>query len=296
MFRPGIRHCNGVMNTNSTITRVLVTGGTGMTGRRITRLLAERGVEHRVGSREGHPATGTPRFDWHDTDTWEGVLEGVDSVYLCYHPDLALPGAADAVSSFAARAADKGVRRMVLLSGRGEPEAQNAEQEVRKVFGDLTVLRCSFFAQNFSESFFVPAVVSGTIALPVADVPEPFLDLDDLAEAAVRSLTEAGHTGELYELTGPKALTFAEAGGILSEAAGHPISYLRVSPEEFVSAAAAEGLPEEVGHGLVALFSEILDGRNVNPTNGVERVLGRPATGFKEFTAKAAETGVWANS
>lgn len=281
------------MDTNSTTTRVLVTGGTGMTGRRITRLLTERGVDHRVGSRSGHPETGTPRFDWNATDTWDAVLEGVDAVYLCYHPDLAFPGAADTVSAFAARAASKGVRRMALLSGRGEPEAQRAEQEVRKAFPDLTVLRCAFFAQNFSESFFVPAVLSGTLALPVADVPEPFVDLDDVAEIAVRALTGEGHAGELYELTGPRALTFTEAGKVLTSATGRPVEYLEVTPDEFVAGAAADGLPEEVAHGLAALFSEILDGRSVKTADGVERALGRPATGFEEYTAKAAASGVW---
>ena len=256
MFRPAIRRCTGVMDTNSTTTRVLVTGGTGMTGRRITRLLEERGVDHRVGSRTGHPETGTPRFDWGAPETWDAVLEGVDSVYLCYHPDLAFPGAADTVSAFAARASAAGVRRMALLSGRGEPEAQRAEQEVRAAFPGLTVLRCSFFAQNFSESFFVPAVLSGTLALPVADVAEPFVDLDDVAEVAVRALTEEGHAGELYEMTGPKALTFTEATGVLGAAAGHPVGFRSVTTEEFVAGGVAEGLPEGLAHGLAALFSE----------------------------------------
>ena len=281
------------MNTQANTQRVLVTGGTGMTGRRITRLLAERGVDHRVGSRAGHPETGTPRFDWHAPDTWDAVLEGADSVYLCYHPDLAFPGAADTVTAFAARAAASGVRRMALLSGRGESEAQRAEREVRSVFPDLTVLRCSFFAQNFSEGFFLSSVRSGVLALPVADMPEPFVDLDDVAEIAARALTEDGHAGELYELTGPRALSFAEAGKVLGEAAGYPVTQLEVAPDEFVAAAEAEGAPEELARGLVGLVEEILDGRNVKPVDGVERALGRPATAFEEYTVRAARTGVW---
>ncbi len=281
------------MHTNSTTTRVLVTGGTGMTGRRVTRLLAERGVDHRVGSRAGHPGTGTPRFDWNTPGTWDGVLEGVDAVYLCYHPDLAFPGAAETVAAFAARAASKGVRRMALLSGRGEQEAQRAEEEVRAVFPRLTVLRCSFFAQNFSEGLFVSAALSGTLALPVGDVPEPFVDLGDVAEVAVGALTEEGHAGELYELTGPGSVTFTEAGKALASATGRPVEYLEVTRDEFVAGAAAEGLPEEVANGLAALFAEILDGRGVETADGVERALGRPATGFAEYVAKAAEAGAW---
>ncbi|MGW8437246.1 NAD-dependent epimerase/dehydratase family protein [Nocardiopsis sp. NPDC055879] len=277
------------MDTNNSPQRVLVTGGTGMTGRRVTRLLTERGVDHRVASRSGHQESGTPPFDWGSPDTWDAVLDGSDAVYLCYHPDLALPGAAETVTAFATRATEHGVRRMALLSGRGEPEAQHAEEQVRAVFPGLTVLRCSFFAQNFSEHFFVPAVLSGTLALPVADVPEPFVDLDDVAEVAALTLTEDGHAGEVYEMTGPRALTFTEVGKVLGAAAGHPVEYRRVSVEEFVAASAAQGIPKEVAHGLAALFGEVLDGRNTATTGGVERALGRPARSFEEYVADAAK-------
>ena len=279
------------MDTDGNTHRVLVTGGTGMTGRRITRLLAQRGVDHRIGSRSGHSESHTPRFDWHSPGTWDGVLEGVDAVYLCYHPDLAFPGAAETVAAFAGRAAEHGVRRMALLSGRGEVRAEHAEREVRAVFPKPTVLRCAFFAQNFSEGFFVPAVRSGTLALPVADVPEPFVDLDDVAEAAVRALTEEGHAGELYEMTGPRAVSFAEAGRALEKAVGHPVEYRRVNPEEFVAGLVSQGAPEELGRGLVALFEEVLDGRNVEPADGVRRALGRPARGFEEYVAKLSAAG-----
>ncbi|WP_431869725.1 NmrA family transcriptional regulator [Nocardiopsis eucommiae] len=281
------------MNTNRSTQRVLVTGGTGMTGRRVRALLAARGVDHRVGSRAGHAETGTPPFDWNAPETWDGALEGADAVYLCFHPDLAVPGAAETVSAFAARAVARGVRRMTLLSGRGEPEARRAEEEVRRVLPGLTVLRCAFFAQNFSESYLVPAVLAGTITMPVADVPEPFVDLDDVAEAAVRSLTEDGHAGELYEMTGPRALTFTEVGAVLGAATGRPVEHRAVAPEEFVAGATADGLPEEVADALVALFSEVLDGRNAAPSDGVRRALGRPAGGFEEYVAGAARAGAW---
>lgn len=273
------------MNTNDI---VLVTGGTGMTGRRVTDRLRHGGTAVRVGSRSGDPA-----FDWHAPATWDAVLDGVASVYLCFHPDLAFPGADAAVSAFAARAAERGVRRAVLLSGRGEEGARRAEEAVRRVFPGTTVLRCSVFAQDFSESFLLGPVMGGTVALPVPDVPEPFVDLDDVAEIAVRALTSDAHAGELYELTGPRAVTFGEAARIVGEASGRPVSYRAVSPEEFVAGAVAAGLPEEVAHGLAALFAEILDGRNTAPADGVELALGRPATDFGEFARRAARAGAW---
>ncbi|MFL1432568.1 MULTISPECIES: NmrA family transcriptional regulator [unclassified Nocardiopsis] len=274
------------MNENAHTEHILLTGGTGMTGRRITARLAEAGVRTRVGSRSGDP-----RFDWHDRSTWDAVLDGVTGVYLCYHPDLAFPGAAETVAAFAERAARAGVRRMALLSGRGEERAQLAEQLVREVFPGLAVLRCAMFAQDFSESFLLGPVLAGTVALPMPDVPEPFVDLDDVAEVAVRTLTEDGHAGALYELTGPKALTFAEATAAVSEVAGREVTYQVVSAEEFVDLVVGAGESAELGHGLVALLAEILDGRNVHPADGVERALGRPATPFADYVRKTA--GTW---
>src|SRR5215204_2420082 len=102
---------------------VLVLGGTGKTGRRVAERLAARGVPTRIGSRSGEPP-----FDWGDEATWEPVLRSVGSVYLTYYPDLAIPGAVAAVRSFAEVAVHSGVPRLALLSGRGEPEAERAEQ------------------------------------------------------------------------------------------------------------------------------------------------------------------------
>ena len=284
MVRPKKLRCTEDM----THERILVTGGTGMTGRSVSHLLAERGADVRVGSRSG-----TPPFEWHDSDTWDAVLDGVDGVYLCFHPDLAFPGAAEAVAAFAARAVERGATRMVLLSGRGEDGAQRAEEAVRAVFADLTVLRCAMFAQNFSEHILVDAVRAGTVTLPVPDVPEPFVDLADVAEAAARALTEDGHAGRLYEMTGPRSLTFTEAGALLGAAVGHPVVYLPVTPEEFVNKSVWAGVPAEVAQGLTELFTEILDGRNAKPADGVERALGRPAGDFGDYVARAAEDGAW---
>lgn len=263
---------------------ILVTGGTGMTGRRVSALLADAGARVRVGSRSGEP-----RFDWHEPATWDAVLDGVTGVYLCYHPDLAFPGAAEAVSAFAARAAEAGVRRMVLLSGRGEKGAENTEAMVREAFAGTTVLRCSVFAQDFSESFFLPPLLSGVLPLPVPDVAEPFVDLDDVARVALRALTEDGHGGVTYELTGPLSLTFAEAVAVVGGVSGRRVRFAEVTPEEFVAAMVAAGAPEDLAHGLIGLLEEILDGRNVEPADGVERALGRPATPFADYARKAAD-------
>ncbi|WP_043625166.1 NmrA family NAD(P)-binding protein [Nonomuraea candida] len=265
---------------------ILILGGTGKTGRRIADRLTTLGLPVRVGSRSASPA-----FDWKDRATWEAALDGVTAAYVSYYPDLAFPGAYDDVKAFTELAVRKGVRRLVLLSGRGEPEAEAGERTVQESGAEWTVVRCAFFMQNFSEDFLLGPVVEGVIALPVADMPEPFVDVEDIAEIAVAALTEEGHTGKVYELTGPRLLTFADVAAELSEATGRPISFVRVTPEEYVAGAVAAGVTEEEAHGLVALFGEVLDGRNARLADGVRQALGRPARDFAGFAR--ANAHVW---
>lgn len=269
----------------------LVLGGTGKTGSRVAGRLEARGLQVRIGSRSGEPP-----FDWEDHTTWEPALGDVGAVYVAYQPDLAAPGAADAVRAFANLAVDSGVRRLVLLSGRGEPEARRGEEAVRESGAEWTVLRSSFFGQNFSESFFLGPVLGGELALPAGGVAEPFVDAEDVADAAVAALIEEGHAGELYELTGPRLLTFEEAVGEISRAAGREVRYVPVSAEEFASALRHEGVPPEVVELLVYLFAEVLDGRNACLTDGVRRALGREPRDFADYAREAAATGVWDGS
>ena len=268
---------------------ILVLGGTGKTGSRVVERLRERGLGVRVGSRTGEPA-----FDWKDGDTWTPALRGVGSVYVTYYPDLAVPGATETVRSFVDLAVESGVRRLVLLSGRGEEEAQRAEQVVRDSGVEWTILRASWFNQNFSESFFLGSVLGGELALPAGDVAEPFVDAGDIADVAVAALTGEGHAGELYELTGPRLLTFAEAAGEISRAAGREVRYVPVSTEQFASALSQEGVPPEVTGLLTYLFTEVLDGRNAHPTDGIRRALRREPKDFADYARDAAT--VWNGS
>ncbi|MCZ6664650.1 MAG: NAD(P)H-binding protein, partial [Gammaproteobacteria bacterium] len=171
---------------------ILVIGATGKTGRRITQRLAEKGHDVRSGSRQSDPP-----FDWGDESTWDAVLDGVTAVYISYAPDLAIAGATEAIRAFVERAVRHGVRRLVLLSGRGEEEAQRCEHIVQRADIEWTVVRASWFCQNFSEGAFLDMVLAGEIALPAGDVPEPFVDVDDIADVAVAALTEDGHAGQI---------------------------------------------------------------------------------------------------
>ncbi|MGW4500310.1 NAD(P)H-binding protein [Micromonospora sp. NPDC004336] len=272
---------------------VLVLGATGRTGRRVADRLAARGVPVRLGSRSASPA-----FDWADRSTWPDALAGVDAVYLSYQPDLAVPGAVEDVESFTRLAVASGARRVVLLSGRGEPEAEQAEKAVAQVVdgagGRWTVVRASWFQQNFSEGPFVDGIRDGALHLPVGGVREPFVDADDIADVAVAALLADGHAGEVYEVTGPRLLTFAEAVGEIAAAAGRRVSFVPVSVEEYVDALHRAGVPADVVSLLTYLFTQVLDGRNESVADGVARALGRAPGDFADYARSTAATGVWA--
>jgi uncharacterized protein YbjT (DUF2867 family) len=273
---------------NSEQLPILVLGATGKTGRRVLERLEARGLPTRAGSRQADPP-----FDWEDKATWAPALEGVGSVYISYYPDLAIPGAVETVGAFAELAVKSGVPRLVLLAGRGEEEAELAEQAVRDSGAELTIVRATWFAQNFSEDYMVEGVLAGELALPAGDTPEPFVDADDIADVAVAALTDDRHVGELYELTGPRLLTFAEALAEIGEATGREVRYVPVSQEEFAAAAEEQGVPPDFIWLLGYLFGEVLDGRNAHVTDGVQRALGRPPKDFRDFARDAAASGVW---
>jgi len=279
-------------NTREKMTLVL--GGTGKTGRRVAERLAERGLLVRIGSRSAELP-----FDWDKPDTWATALDGVSASYVSYYPDLAIPGAPEAVRAFAERAARNGVRRLVLLSGRGEEEAQSAEQALREVGDEAgvewTIVRCAWFMQNFDENFLLEPILAGEVALPSGNVPEPFVDAGDIADVAVAALTEDGHAGEIYELTGPRLLTMEEAVGEISKATRQEIRFVPVTLDEFVGAAYSDVPPEFLSF-LTYLFGEVLDGRNAHLTDGVQRALGREPKDFSDYARDIAATGVWSKA
>ena len=273
------------MNRNG---MTLVVGGNGKTGRRVVERLQGLGLPMRVGSRSGRPP-----FNWEDQKTWSCALEGVARTYVTYYPDLCVPGAVETVRSFFAHAVDAGVKRLVFLSGRGEIKAEQAEQALQASGADWTILRCSFFSQNFSENFFLDPILSGEVALPVAPVGEPFVDAEDIADVAVSALTQPGHSGQLYELTGPRALTFADAIAEIARVTGREIRYISISSDEYRAALLQAQVPQEVIGLVLYLFGTVLDGRNTPVTDGIRRALGREPRDFSEYARRAAASGVW---
>ncbi|MGH6776166.1 NAD(P)H-binding protein [Brucella tritici] len=268
--------------------RYLVIGATGKTGRRVAEKLRQKGLSVRAVSR----STEIP-FDWNSQSTWAAALDGIDSAYVTYQPDIALPGAVDVIRAFLAAAKTAGVKHVVLLSGRGEEEAEAAERVLQASGLDWTVLRASWFMQNFSENYMRDELLSGSLTLPVGPTKEPFIDADDIADVAVAALTEAGHRNQLYELTGPELFSFNEAVSEIAGATGRALSFHPVSFADYEAALREQALPEDVITLLRYLFTELFDGRNANVAHGVEEALGRKPRRFAGFARKAAVEGIW---
>ncbi|WP_447791043.1 NAD(P)H-binding protein [Pseudomonas farris] len=267
---------------------ILILGATGKTGRRITQRLKAAGSPVREGSRVANPP-----FDWEDQATWDAALDGIHAVYIAYQPDLAVPGALETVQAFTDMAVKSGVSKLVLLSGRGEVEAEQAERVIQNSGVDWTILRASWFSQNFSEAHFLEPIFQGELALPVGNIAEPFVDVEDIAEIAVEALTKPGHSGQLYELTGPRALTFAEAVNEIARETQRDIQFIAVPPQAYREALEQAQLPAQLIDLVLYLFTTVLDGRNTPIADGVQRALGRPARDFTDYVRRTAATGVW---
>jgi uncharacterized protein YbjT (DUF2867 family) len=155
------------------------------------------------------------------------------------------------------------------------------------------VVRASWFNQNFSEGEFLDMVLASAITLPAGEVPEPFVDADDIADVTVAALTEDGHAGQIYEVTGPRMLTFTEAVAEIARASGREIQYIQIPHEAFAAGIAESGAPDDIAWLLDYLFSTVLDGRNAYVCDGVQRALGRQPTDFAEYARQVADSGVW---
>lgn len=270
-------------------TNILVIGGTGKTGSRVVKQLQNRGIEPRIGSRSAKPS-----FDWDNKDTWIEALEGIKKMYVTYYPDLAVPGAKEAVESLTHLAKELGVEKIVLLSGKGETEAEACETIVMESGLDFTIVRASWFNQNWSESFFLDPIRSGEVALPMSDVLIPFVDADDIAEVAATVLLDDAYNGETIEVTGPELITFKDIIEIISKTSNRTLNFHDITLEQYVEGMKQMQIPDDVVWLIEYLFSHVLTNpKNQQITDGVEKVLGRKAKSFLQYAEETAKTGIW---
>ena len=267
---------------------ILIIGKNGKTGSRVDLRLRSLGYETRAVSRSTSPV-----FDWENSATWQTAIKGARVAYVTYHPDLALPQAEDRIKEFVKLARENGLEHIVLLSGRGEDNTLRAENALKESGITWNIVRCSWFNQNFSESFMLQGILAGELVLPEADTLEPFIDADDIADVVVATLTEPGHKNRLYELTGPQALNFAQCVNEISEALSRPIKYTTVPVEDYIHALREQGESKDIQSLIHLLFTVVFDGRNSNVMPGVEEALNRQPTDFKSYIQKTIESGVW---
>jgi uncharacterized protein YbjT (DUF2867 family) len=268
---------------------ILVLGGTGKTGRKVVERLKQRNQNVRIGSRNESPS-----FEWEDPTSCPKVLEGMDKFYIVYYPDLAVPGALEAIKSFTEAAIRAGVTKAVLLSGKGEKEAEKYEHVVATSNLDYTLVTASWFNQNFSESFFLDPILAGYIALPMPYAQIPFVDTGDIAEVVVEALINDAHNGKTYEITGPRAMTFQEAVTEIANVTRRELKYQVISQNEYNALMKAAGVPSDYIWLFDYLFREVLGNpSNQAVTSDVEQVLGRKATDFRDFVTNTAKSGVW---
>lgn len=270
-------------------TNILVIGGTGKTGRRVVEQLQKKGIEPRVGSRSA-----TPSFDWDNKDTWVEALNGIEKMYVTYYPDLAVPGAKEAIQSLTYLAKELGVKKMVLLSGKGETEAEACEKIVMDSGMDYTIVRASWFNQNWSESFFLEPILSGEVALPMSDVLIPFVDANDIAEVAATVLLDDSYNGEIIEVTGPELITFKDIVDIISKTSNRSLNFYSITLEQYIDGMKQMQIPNDVVWLIEYLFSHVLTNpKNQLVVNDIERVLDRKAKTFLEYAQETAKTGIW---
>ena len=268
--------------------KILVIGGTGKTGRKVAERLTKLGKTVRIGSRSEEPS-----FDWENSKTWAGALDGMDMAYITFQPDLAVPGARKSIAEFTLMAVKSGIQKMVLLSGKGEKEAELCEKVVMNSGADWTIVRASWFNQNFSESFFLDPILAGHVALPRAEALVPYIDTDDIADVVVETLLDDKHNGQVYELTGPRQWTFKQVTEEISKVTGKNIKFDSITMDEYTKMLKEYNVPEDYIWLINYLFTEVLVEKNSLVTNDVEKILGRKAKDFSEYATETAATGIW---
>lgn len=268
---------------------ILVIGASGKTGRRVAERLNNLNQNVRAGTRGNNPS-----FNWDDPSTYANALKGMDRAYIVYYPDLAVPGAKEAITAFSEAALREGLEKVVLLSGKGETEAEACEEIIANSGLNYTLVRASWFNQNFSESFLLEPILAGHAALPMPEAEIPFVDADDIADVVTKVLLDDSYNGQTITVTGPRKLTFKELINEIANGTNRAINYQPVSIEEYSKMMKEAGLPDSYVWLFSYLFKEVLGNPdNQEVSQDVERVLGRKATDFREFVEKTAETGIW---
>lgn len=274
---------------------VFVSGATGQVGSEVVKALVARGADVRAGSRQGTQVPGARPavYDFEQPDTYESALNSVSRAFLLV-PAQSIARANELAPAFVEAAGAAGVQRLVCMTGMlsDAPDAplKGTERAVMDSGIAYTLLRPNWFNQNFAPGYYLPMIREmGGVFLPAADGRVSFVDTRDIGAVAAAALTENGHAGVEYTLTGPEALDHTEACAILSDASGREIRYTPISEDDYRGALAGEGMPDEAIQGMLDLYRLIRDGLCTEVSGDISSVLGRPPISFADYARDYAE-------
>ena len=278
--------------------RILVTGATGKVGSALLDNLGNADVELRALIRNGSKARSlglrnieVVSGDFLESQTLRPALEGVDAIFLLtpIHPHQ-VQQAANVIDVASESGNDPHVVRLSVHQASHEAPTrisrQHAEIEERLISSGLpyTLLRPQSFMQNTLLS--APTVAcQGRIFQPMKDGRLGMIDARDIGEVAAKVLTEDGHEGKTYTLTGPAAISFYDVAEALSEVLDKEVAYVPIPPEKAKEAMLDRGIPEWMADALNEYARAHSEGYSNWTTEDVERLLGRPATSYKEFAS-----------
>ena len=280
---------------------VLVTGATGTVGSAVVRALTAKGVAVRAGIHTAdkadlvaHPLVEVVTFDPDTPESLRPAMHGIERMFLL---TVATENMPDLNARVVDAARDEGVRHIVKLSGLGADDQTTltlnkihraAEKQIEASGIAWTFLRPNSFMQNFTRYYRDVIRAQGAFFLPQGNGRVSHVDVRDVAEIAVKALTEFGHEGKVYSLTGPAALTNHEVAQHLSKGIGRRISYVNVPDLLATEAMKGMGLSPWLIRALMEVNRMNRDGGAATVTNDVEAVLGRPATSFAQFSTDHA--------
>lgn len=267
--------------------KILITGATGTIGKALIKKLETLKVNFVAGSREYGKAINTlniakdewVHFDFTDSSTFEKATENVDKVFLLGPP---LTFNLDKIlKSFVDFLKQKGITRVVYLSAFGNETLGGdlafhsiMENYLKEKDFDYTILQPSFFAQNFKNYEYENLMERGITFNVAGDGKVGFVDTEDVAKVAAKALTEDGHSGKTYQLTGPELLNYYNAAKILTEVLGKQIIYPNPSEEEYRNALKAAGAPDFIADYMIAIYGMIRTGTVGRLTNDITKVTG----------------------
>ncbi|MBX9841278.1 MAG: SDR family oxidoreductase [Xanthobacteraceae bacterium] len=268
--------------------KVLVIGATGTVGRPLVKELLNKGHPVKAGSRTGRSVEGAEgvALEFGTPASFESAFDGVDRVYVLLpsgyanSKELLLP----VIQTAASRKVKVVLQSVFGVDADDSIPYRQVEIALEKSATPYVILRPNWFANNF-HTFWKAGIDHGQIALPAGEGKSSFIDARDIAEGAAAALTNDSFNGKAFNLTGPEALSYADAARILSEAIGKPVTYNAINDETFIGILTDAGLSADYAAFLASIFHPVRQNWTAAVTGDVQTLTGRPPRSLKTYAA-----------